>query len=219
MKVVVFSDVHGNLPALELMLKREAGADRFICLGDVVNYGPWSRECVELVRSLKNCVCLMGNHETYFRNRKYDGVHPLPQKFFEICIRDFDRFDWIEKLPEDYLFRDYHFVHTLEGKNIYPDSTVEIGENYFIGHSHHQFYKRIHSFDLYNVGSLGQNRKYINVISYAQFFPEERTVQMQNLIYDERILINEMKSRKYPEECIAYYEAKERLAAPEFLWN
>ena len=211
MKVVVFSDVHGNLPALEEMLRREADADQFICLGDVVNYGPWSRECVDLVRDLKNGVCVLGNHESYFLNRKYEGTHPLPQKFFDVCIRDFDHFDWIESLPEEYFMYDFHFKHTLSGKKIYPDTEIEIKDNNFIGHSHHQFYRKINGYDLYNVGSIGQNRQFINVISYALFFPENNVVEMKNLLYDERQIINEMKSRNYPEDCIAYYDGKPRL--------
>jgi hypothetical protein len=61
------------------------------------------------------------------------------------------------------------------------------------------------------VGSVGQNRKYINVISYATFFPETREVQLQNLLYDEQAVIKEMKARKYPEDCLAYYLGKARL--------
>src|ERR1039458_6931233 len=67
MIVALFSDVHGNLPALELFLsKMEGVADRFICLGDVVDYGPWNDECLERIAQLPNVSMPEGNHERLF---------------------------------------------------------------------------------------------------------------------------------------------------------
>ena len=66
MKVCLFSDVHGNLPAMEKMLALSADADLYISLGDIVNYGPWSNECVELLNSIKYKICIRGNHEDAF---------------------------------------------------------------------------------------------------------------------------------------------------------
>ncbi|MEA3467804.1 MAG: metallophosphoesterase family protein [Thermodesulfobacteriota bacterium] len=65
MRLMVFSDIHGNLEALQSVLEdaRHRHVHRSICLGDLVGYGPYPNECVELVRSLKNCRCLAGNHD------------------------------------------------------------------------------------------------------------------------------------------------------------
>ena len=65
MRLMVFSDVHGNLEALQSVLKDAAkrNVHRSICLGDLVGYGPYPNECIELVRNLKNCRCLAGNHD------------------------------------------------------------------------------------------------------------------------------------------------------------
>lgn len=211
MRIVVFSDVHGNLPALELMLKDAGKADQYICLGDVVNYGPWSRECVEMVIGLDNCVFVEGNHEVMFRTNHFDGANPLAAKFFEFCSPTFDRHDLIANLPDKYWIDDFLFTHTLENRTIYQDSIIDLHENTFIGHSHHQFHKVINHRDLYNVGSVGQNRKYINLISYAVFYPELRETELKNIVYDEQTIIREMKARQYPSECIDYYENKPRF--------
>jgi predicted phosphodiesterase len=65
--IAILSDVHGNLPALEKFLKSTKYiADTYICLGDVVNYGPWNDECLEFVHSLPGVVLLEGNHERLF---------------------------------------------------------------------------------------------------------------------------------------------------------
>jgi len=51
-RVAVFSDIHGNLPALEAVLAdiRARGAADVICLGDLVGYGPFPNEVAQLVR-------------------------------------------------------------------------------------------------------------------------------------------------------------------------
>ncbi|MGC8658195.1 MAG: metallophosphoesterase family protein [Desulfomonilaceae bacterium] len=65
MRLIVFSDVHGNLEALEILLEaiKKEHADRLFCLGDSIGYGPNPNECLELIRSLSNLTVLMGNHE------------------------------------------------------------------------------------------------------------------------------------------------------------
>ena len=62
----LISDIHGNLSALEAVLAdmEENGAERVICLGDVVGYGPFPGECLDLVRRCG--AVLMGNHEAEF---------------------------------------------------------------------------------------------------------------------------------------------------------
>jgi len=47
MKVLIVSDIHGNWPALQAVLRAEPDADEILCLGDLVNYGPQPVECVQ----------------------------------------------------------------------------------------------------------------------------------------------------------------------------
>jgi len=60
----VFSDVHGNLPALEAILAdiEERAIARTICLGDLVGYGPLPNEVALLVRD-RGIPTLMGNYD------------------------------------------------------------------------------------------------------------------------------------------------------------
>lgn len=64
MKIGVFSDIHGNLEALDAVLgdMTLSGTDRFWCLGDVVGYGADPNECVERVRNIAETTVL-GNHD------------------------------------------------------------------------------------------------------------------------------------------------------------
>ncbi len=60
----IISDIHGNLEALQAVLKdiEARGIAEIVCLGDVIGYGPNPRECLDIVR--QRCrLCLMGNHD------------------------------------------------------------------------------------------------------------------------------------------------------------
>jgi predicted phosphodiesterase len=210
MKITVFSDVHGNLPALERLLELEAGSDRYIFLGDAVNYGPWSNECVDLIGSLPNCICIRGNHEDYFLNGSYGSTNLVAKQFFEFCYPRFHRKEEIKKYIPKWEYAGYTCVHTILGKNIYPDTHFDLDGNYFIGHSHHQFCTHSNGYTLYNTGSVGQNRKYINIACYLNWFPEEQKVDCLGFSYDVDKVIEEMKKEGYPEECVQYYLSKER---------
>ena len=65
MRIMILSDVHANLAALEAVL-REASAhgtpDAFWCLGDSVGYGPQPAECVARLKEL-GALWVAGNHE------------------------------------------------------------------------------------------------------------------------------------------------------------
>jgi len=63
-KIAILSDIHSSLCAFQAVLKdaREAGAEQFVFLGDVVGYGPSPVECVTLVQE-HGGQCVMGNHE------------------------------------------------------------------------------------------------------------------------------------------------------------
>ena len=67
-KIGVISDVHGNLAALEAILQLLDGekCDEIIHTGDVVDIGPNSRECMDLLLSRKDVTLLLGNHDRDF---------------------------------------------------------------------------------------------------------------------------------------------------------
>jgi predicted phosphodiesterase len=63
MRVLVLSDIHANLTALDAVLTDCGTVDGVWCLGDLVGYGPDPNECIARVRGLPNLVCLLGNHD------------------------------------------------------------------------------------------------------------------------------------------------------------
>ncbi|TWU67066.1 MULTISPECIES: metallophosphoesterase family protein [Crateriforma] len=63
-RTAILSDIHGNLAALEAVLKdvESQNCDRIVCLGDVVGYGPNPCECLDKVSKFEFCV--LGNHDS-----------------------------------------------------------------------------------------------------------------------------------------------------------
>ncbi len=68
MKIAVLSDVHGNLPALEVVLEHIVrwSPDRMIVNGDLINRGPCSLQVLQLLlQQHPDSTFLKGNHETF----------------------------------------------------------------------------------------------------------------------------------------------------------
>ena len=63
MRTAIVSDIHGNLEALQAVLKdiQSQQCDRIYCLGDVVGYGADPCECLDIVSTFDQCI--LGNHD------------------------------------------------------------------------------------------------------------------------------------------------------------
>lgn len=205
MRIIIYSDVHGNLPAFEKMLKTAGECDGYICLGDLVNYGPWGNECVDLAVSLSNSIIIMGNHEEAFLNGFYPGNNLIVQDFFTITYSRFNRRESIRSFVESYYLDQFVCRHTVGNSYVYPDTQMILDNNYIIGHSHHQFKYVNSTFVLYNAGSVGQNRKYINEINYLIYDTDIKSIEMKSILYNVDLVINEMKNLGYPQNCLNYY--------------
>lgn len=64
LKIAIFSDIHSNLPALKAVLADIDihKVDQIYCLGDLVDFAPWTNEVIELIRS-RRIPTIMGNHD------------------------------------------------------------------------------------------------------------------------------------------------------------
>lgn len=211
MKVLVFSDIHGNLPAFELMLRNAGDVDLYVSLGDIVDYGPWGNECTKILDNLKNCIKILGNHDDFFLKGKCESVNELTSSFFNFCFKDFTNLDHLKSYKKEDKLGKYILSHTINNQYIFPDSDISLDNNYVIGHSHYQFSIKNNGFILINPGSVGQNRQYINVINYMILNLEKDSFELKQIAYDVDLVIAEMIKRKYPKECVDYYENKPRL--------
>ncbi len=120
-KRAILSDIHGNWEALQAVLHDASaqGAEQFICLGDIVGYGPNPAECIDVVRSFS--VAILGNHDqgalfdpegfssgaerAIFWTRRHLETADLDPE------RTRARLDFLCRLPRCYIENDMLFVH------------------------------------------------------------------------------------------------------------
>jgi predicted phosphodiesterase len=97
MRILVLSDIHANLTALETVLENAGVVDAVWCLGDIVGYGPDPNECVARIRGLPNLVCLLGNHDAAALSR-------IPIETFNTDARR--SIEWMQEIlaKESYAF-------------------------------------------------------------------------------------------------------------------
>lgn len=139
MAIAVFGDIHGNLEALEAILKdikRNHKITATYYLGDAIVFGPDSAACLRLLKKYKvNCV--LGNHEQ--RITKYDESATAQtyanKDLIEATFATLDRedLDFISQMPleikinykgANILFT--HYCHDENNKVI--DTQLEFNE-------------------------------------------------------------------------------------------
>jgi putative phosphoesterase len=181
MKLAIFSDVHGNLPAFEAVLEdiQSQAISQFLCLGDAANFGPQPKETLERLRSLA-CPVVMGNTDnTLLKPRTLADIQePNENTQYLLEVEN-----WCaEQLEED----DRKFVRTFQAvvrlelaalkllayhgspKSYYdpivattPEETLnsyfenEDANVYAGGHTHEQFVRRYTRSRVMNPGSVG----------------------------------------------------------------
>jgi putative phosphoesterase len=79
MRVVVISDLHANLSALEAVLDAigREGYDRIVHTGDVIGIGPHPAECLDRLAGIPNVSLVRGNHDAWL----VDGFPEAPPKW------------------------------------------------------------------------------------------------------------------------------------------
>jgi predicted phosphodiesterase len=99
MRILVISDVHANLAALDAVIRDAGKFDRVWCLGDVVGYGPQPNECIERLRAF-DLVCLAGNHDLAVVDKlSLDDFSPDARDAIYWTRERLATPEWLETLP------------------------------------------------------------------------------------------------------------------------
>lgn len=114
--IAVISDIHGNLHALEAVLEeiRRLRLREIICLGDIVGYGPFPGECLDLV--MARCRhSVRGNHDEAAYNlaaaATFNGNALRAIRWTHETMRS-DQLDLLRLLPEvTYVEEDVMCIH------------------------------------------------------------------------------------------------------------
>ena len=181
MKIAVLADVHGNLQALRAVTDHvdRWRPDAVLVAGDVVNRGPRSPECWDLVaeRSARDgWIVIRGNHEEYVMQRgSPDAARPPPDydvfAAVDWCRRSLGaRFDELPGMPTEASLEtpagEVFMTHgTVRGSRdgIYPQTTdgeletkVRLQSAVFaVGHTHRPLTRRYRGCLVVNAGAIG----------------------------------------------------------------
>ena len=151
MRYAIISDVHANEAALRAVLTdaNDARAEKVICLGDVLGYGPDPVAALELVYRRVH-VCLAGNHDD-----AVCGRFPV-EDFTDFAAEAVKRhraaitqkaIDWLRHLPYTCAFEGFacvhgdfadpkHFDYILEPQDAMPSWSERSEPLLFVGHTH-----------------------------------------------------------------------------------
>lgn len=153
MVIAIFSDVHSNLEALETFVNETYGkVDQYICLGDIVGYGPDPSSCINIIKSLCSTEwAIRGNHDRALldpkKTRDFNFI-AAEAIFWTLDRVSANELRYLSELSDVIDYNDYIFVHggltnideyivsTLSAKrNI--DKLLSLGKKImFFGHTH-----------------------------------------------------------------------------------
>jgi predicted phosphodiesterase len=172
MQIVLFSDIHGNAAALEAVLahlRRETTSDMLLVAGDLVAYGPRPAESLALLRDLPDARFVVGNTDLDVVQHQDDSAQ------FTRSRLSSDDLAWLEALPFSQTV-EVAPGHTLlvvhaNPRNLHdhikPDTSPALlrplladvpQEAIAFGHYHVPFVRKLDSYTLINVASVGMPR-------------------------------------------------------------
>jgi len=165
----VLYDIHGNLPALGVVLAEadELGVDRWLLGGDYGTPSPWPLETLDRLKQLEPATWIRGNGERWLRDPPTDRPEVMQSyELFAGGLPD-DVVDWLYNLPPQAEVEGVLFVHgspLSDVESFAPEPEDDearmlagVHDRLIVfGHSHQQFRRPgPDGTDLLNPGSVG----------------------------------------------------------------
>jgi predicted phosphodiesterase len=202
----IIADIHGNLEALNSVLKsiesNKEKIERIICLGDIVGYGADPAECIRITEEISD-VILAGNHD--FAVCGQSNVEDF-NSYAKEAVRwsrealSKQEIDFLKGLPFTHREKNIDFVHSslhrpeswrylARVSDTYIDFQIMENQVLFVGHTHSPVIfekaetevKRLKIYEL----SLDLDKKYIiNPGSVGQ--PRDRDPRASFAIFDSK---------------------------------
>ncbi len=152
MPLLLLTDIHGNIDALDAVLDDAGPVDGVICLGDLVGYGAAPADVIAKIRALAPQWILRGNHDRVAAGLTHAGTFsPTARAAIEWTQRRLDPGDleWLRHLPigplsmdTDTLLchgaprdEDYYIQTFADARLVFSDRTFCIALH---GHTHLQ---------------------------------------------------------------------------------
>ena len=227
--VAIITDIHGNLPALQAVLRRigELGIERTYCGGDLVGYGPHPNEVCALIQE-RGIATIYGNYDFAIARDledcgcAYVTAHDreLGQRSVAWTLEHTDgrSKDFMRALPFDLRFgvgeHEVHLVHGSPRKvneYLFEDKPASLYERLgaaesasvlAFGHTHRPWVREYGGVLFVNCGSVGKPKDGDPRAAFAVLAPGGAVprVRIERVSYDARAVAEEVAASGLPRE-------------------
>jgi len=207
MKALILSDIHANYPALQAVLNNAGNYDRLIFLGDVVDYGPNPKECLNFVKDNADYF-VRGNHDNALGyNTDCNSMDSFRAfsietgKWHKTLLTD-EEIQYLKNMP---VIKKVHLDNNsfllahaspqgdiskyLSKEEIVNEIDNLTAEFVLVGHTHIQYKTKTRSTLIVNPGSVGFARDG-NQACYA--FYEDGIISLHRIEYDVQKTISDL---------------------------
>jgi len=193
----VISDVHGNLHALEAVLD-VMETDLVLCAGDLIGYGAFPNEVVDLVR-WKGIRCVRGNHDDAVLRNEFEWFNLYAAEAGQWCVKALGgpQRSFLEGLPVRLGYQDVAVFHGSPARPLreYVTPGTPIAhliehleasgaKMLVLGHTHAPFVTHVNGGLVANPGSVGQPRDGDERASYGVLDTEGMSFSVHRVHYD-----------------------------------
>lgn len=238
MSVAIISDIHGNIKALEAVLRdiEERGIEEIYCAGDLVGYAPFPNEVLALIRQ-KGIPTVMGNYDDGVGFDKAECGCAYPDSYSKALgqlsidwtkeVVTAENKKYLQSFPASIDFKlDGLKVKVVHGSprriNEYlfedkPERTLrriveKCGADILVcGHTHKPYHKILGDKHLVNVGSVGKPKHGDSKAVYVvlELRDENLKVQFIKVPYDVEYTAQAIEKSELPNEfALAIREGK-----------
>ncbi len=219
MKVLLISDIHGNLEALKEVLMIE-NWDYIYCMGDIVDYGPSPQECVDIIR--EKGITVKGNHDNAVATGMDCGcsyeIKELSQEVRKYTVDSMSpkNIEYLASLPVSVGKKGTYITHASrddlfgylkpntpeEEFNVFDDLEED---TVLLGHTHIPMDREINGRRYINPGSLGQPRDGDTRAAYGIL--EDGELYLRRTEYDMDTVLRKMESADLPSRAMRILRA------------
>lgn len=194
-KLVFISDIHGNIEALESVIKdikvKQISLKNIYCLGDLVGYGPKPNEVIEIIRRyniktilgnydeavgfyLPTCGCNIDSPSDKIKTQNslnWTGQHTSDnnKKFLrnleEQITLEIKGYKLLLTHASPYSINDYVYKNDTEKQEEIAENLEE--DIIVFGHTHYPYNKKIKDKMFINIGSVGRPKDGDNRAGYC----------------------------------------------------
>lgn len=216
MKIVIVSDIHSNLAALEAL--PEKAFDQLWCIGDLVDYGPRPREVIQWIRE-RATLSVRGNHDhaVGFRvspqcSAPFIRLAAETQQFTQEICAEAD-FAYLRSLPIQHMAavdgKSFYVVHAIPTNPLFgycPEESDQWrreiewthADVLVVGHTHTPFIRTVGDTTIVNPGSVGQPKTGRSLACYAIWENEQLT--LREYAYPLAETVREIRQMPVPQD-------------------